>query len=209
MKTIERKLFAVRSAFLFLSSFFSFPFFLFYITLSSRQTSGPPTFIRITEIKRRINVSRADGPNVRENPILACRAARLVRVSTLFFHHPCTNLFLAPRLAAPRFTALLFSRLSYFLFHSALYRLFPRTKNAVTHSSIHRNCPSTIRPHYHILIKILVPFGLRFSFLSLSLFSLLNEASLPPLDFRPVNRLTAEDGRQRADFVRGQHSIRI
>lgn len=123
----------VRGAFDFPLPFlsFSFSFSLFYITLSPRQTPGPPTFIRITEIKRRINVSRADGPNVRENPILACRAARLVRVSSLFFHpsNPCTNLFLAPRLAS----AAPLSFFSYFLFHSALYRLFRRTVNAFEH----------------------------------------------------------------------------
>jgi len=44
----------------------------------------PSPSIRMAEIKRQINVSRADGPNVRtENPILACRAIRLVRVSSL------------------------------------------------------------------------------------------------------------------------------
>jgi len=44
----------------------------------------PSPSIRMAEIKRQINVSRADGPNVRtENPILACRATRLVRVSSL------------------------------------------------------------------------------------------------------------------------------
>jgi len=48
----------------------------------------PPASIRMAEIKRRINVSRADGPNVRtENPILACRVARLVRVSSLLHRH--------------------------------------------------------------------------------------------------------------------------
>lgn len=44
----------------------------------------PSSSIRMAEIKRQINVSRADGPNVRtENPILACRTVRLVRVSSL------------------------------------------------------------------------------------------------------------------------------
>lgn len=50
----------------------------------------------MAEIKRRINVSRADGPNVRtENPILACRVARLVRV-TSFFHIAPSQFALRP-----------------------------------------------------------------------------------------------------------------
>lgn len=44
----------------------------------------PSSAIRTVEIKGQINVSWADGPNVRtENSILACCAARLVRVSSL------------------------------------------------------------------------------------------------------------------------------
>jgi len=56
---------------------------------SGRAIPFPNPLVSIRmEIKRRINVSRADGPNVRtENPILACRVARLVRVSSLLHRH--------------------------------------------------------------------------------------------------------------------------
>lgn len=122
---------------------------------------------------------RADGPNVRmENPILACRAARLVRVPSLLIaspHPPYSVLSFDPStsrlpLHLSTHTILLFS-------HSPLLLHVSSSVSSRTHSHIHRNWSLTTAKHYHIPIKITSSL-LQILFLSLS-FSAISPFPLP------------------------------
>lgn len=117
--------------------------------------------IRMAEIKRQINASRADGPNVRtENPILACRIARLVRVSSLLLiaSSPASlTLSFDPSTSPPHFlpSLSLYQHLPFiFSFTPFIPPLPPRPPSPRVHSHIHRNWSLTTAKHYHIPIKI-------------------------------------------------------
>lgn len=95
---------------------------------------------------------RADGPNVRtENPILACRAVRLVRVpshrllSTVLF-----RLRVLPSISLPTSSFYFLIRPSYFSSSSS----FSSSVSLRMHLHIHRNWSLTTAKYYHIPIKI-------------------------------------------------------
>lgn len=158
----------------------------------------PSPFIRMAEIKRQINVSRADGPNVRtENPILACRAAHLVRVSSLHLiasSLPILRALFRPRVP-PSALSILPTLSSYYLIHSSFISLLPPSPR--TRSHIHRNWSLTTAKHYHIPIKILEPISNPFpSFSAISPFPLPRDTSrfssrkwtFPHTLFQPVEK---------------------
>lgn len=133
---------------------------------------------------------RADGPNVRtENPILAYRAARLVRVPPLlliassppfpvFSFDPSASRSL-PFISLPTFSF-------YFLIHpfySSFSSSFSSSISLRTHSRIHKNWSLTTAKYYHIPIKIissLLLLSLSFFFRHLS-FTVFHEIQV---DFR-------------------------
>lgn len=118
----------------------------------------PSPSIRMAEIKRQINVSRADGPNVRtENPILACRAARLVRVSSLLLivsSLPSIVLSFDPSTSRPTLSSLSLHQHLPFIFSFTPPALSLPSHPPSPHTHIHRNWSLTTAKHYHIPIKI-------------------------------------------------------